>query len=260
MLRTVLLVLLILVAVAFVLFTVLAVWVFFYLKRQVKRHLRPNPHEIHRDLERLRRTHPDLGPDELAARVIRTQSLFLGLTGALSGLGGLAFALIGMPIDLSVSTLRQMKMVHMLTAIYGNDDLDADELEMRYMSLVLGGAGAAKLLLRLVVKLVGEAIPFVGSVAGFGINWAITQSIGEAAVSWNKGQTLRERSAQLYREKRVRLAEAGGKVAAGARQALKPSAAQPVHAAQPAQAAQPVAARAAVLEVGPAAPVQEAGD
>lgn len=134
--------------------------------------------EVQRDLERLRRTNAGLGPDELAAKVINSQALFLGLTGALSGLGGLAFALVGMPIDLSVSTLRQMKMVHLLTAIYGNDDLNPEELEVRYMSLVLGGAGAAKLLLRLDVKLVGESIPLVGSVAGFGINWMITKSSG----------------------------------------------------------------------------------
>jgi uncharacterized protein (DUF697 family)/uncharacterized protein YneF (UPF0154 family) len=253
MLRTLLLVLLVLVAVAFVLFAVLAVWVFFYLRRQVRQNLRPNPQQIHTDLERLRRANPTLGPDELAAKLINSQSLFLGLTGALSGLGGLAFALVGMPIDLSVSTLRQMKMVHMLTAIYGNDDLDPEELEVRYMSLVLGGAGAAKLLLRLVIKIIGESIPLVGSFAGFGINWMITKSIGEAAVSWNKGQTLRERGTQIYREQRVRLAEAGVKVASGAasaRQALRPAAAQPVP---------PVAPQPAPLEVGPAAPVQGSG-
>lgn len=216
-----LLILFVVLGVVLVLFLLLAAWVFLYLKRQAIRHLRPNPHDIHRDLERLRRTHANLSTDELAAKVVNNQALFLGLTGVLSGFGGIVSALIGMPLDLSVSTLRQMKMVHMLTAIYGNDDLDPEMLEIRYMSLVLGGAGAAKLLLRLIIKLIGESIPFVGSVAGFVINSMITKSIGEAAITWNKGETLRQRGSKIYKEKIGEVKEKIGSVQGAKREEPK---------------------------------------
>lgn len=167
-------------------------------RKWIARNLKPNPYEIHRDLERLRRLNPNADINELASRLISKNALILGVIGAVTGMGGIFFSLVGMPLDLSVSTLRQMKMVHIITALYGNDDLDPDTLELRYMTLVLGGSGitsiASKFITRILTKTVGTSIPLLGSIVGFGFNWIITKSIGEAAIAWNRGETIREHS------------------------------------------------------------------
>lgn len=178
----------------------IGIWAFFFGKKLIYRLLKPNPHDIHRDLERIQRLYPNESADELAARIIRQNALFLGFVGIFSGLGGFITTIVGTPLDISVSTLRQMKMVHIITALYGNDDLDSDALEIKYMSLVLGSAGASKLLFFIILKMLGNTIPFAGSIFGFSLNWFFTKSIGESAIAWNNGESLRERGRNKFQE------------------------------------------------------------
>jgi uncharacterized protein (DUF697 family) len=184
--------------------TVLAFAVF-YVRKQLSRYLVPNPLEIARDLDRLARTHGQLSEDALAHLVIKSTAIFVGVIGFVTGLGGIFVAIIGLPFDLAVCTRRQMKMVQVITAIYGNADLDPDLLQARYVLLVTGGAGAGLILKKAVPKLLGEAIPFLGAFVGFGFNWASTQSIGRAAIVWNRGETLKAVAAGKYRQLRTRV-------------------------------------------------------
>lgn len=177
----------------------------FYIRRQFARYLVPNPLEIARDLERLARTHSQLNEDALARVVIKSTAIFVGVVGFITGIGGFLFFIIGLPFDLAVCTRRQMKMVQIITAIYGNTDLDPDLLQARYIALVAGGAGTGWILKRAVPKLFGEAIPFIGAFVGFGFNWFSTQSIGRAAIVWNQGETLRAVAAGKYQQLRVRV-------------------------------------------------------
>ena len=177
---------------------------YFYLRGQIARYLIPNPLEIARDLERLARVHPQLDEDALAHVVIKSTATFVGIVGFITGIGGFFVAIIGLPFDLAVCTRRQMKMVQIITAIYGNADLDPDMLQARYMALVAGGAGAGWILKKAVPKLLGESIPFLGAFVGFGFNWVATRSVGKAAIVWNKGETLRAVAAGKYQQLRVR--------------------------------------------------------
>lgn len=174
-------------------------------KKQVARYLKPNPYQLRKDLERLEKQYPFHSKEELAKLVVNKNALFLGLIGALSGLGGVFLALVGIPLDLSVSTLRQMKMVNMIAAIHGNEDLDPDVFEIQCMSLVLGGVGVTKILTRIILKLVGTSIPGIGAIAGFVINWSVTKSIGETAILWNKGESLKGKASVKYQSVKNKL-------------------------------------------------------
>jgi uncharacterized protein (DUF697 family) len=164
-----------------------AVWAAVYGKRHAYRFLKPNPRDVQSDLERLRRRYPHADADELASNYVKSQALFLGLVGLTTEVWGFLIPVLGFTIDASFTTLRQMRMAHVITALYGGDDTtDPQELEVRYMAMV----GAGTLLPRLLLKGVGGEIPMLGGVINCAINWAVTRSIGAAAITWGKGRTI----------------------------------------------------------------------
>ena len=193
-LQYILLILFIIAAVFVTALAAAAIFAGIFGKKYIYRFLKPNMRDIERDLNRLYAKHPNKSPDELAKIVIRKNALFLGLLGAVFGVGGVFFEFFGIAIDTSVSTLRQMKMAHIITAIYDNADVDPDDLEIKYMTTVLGGVGMIRLILIVIGKIIGTSIPGVGGLVGFAINYLLTISIGRAAVTWNKEETVRGRT------------------------------------------------------------------
>lgn len=175
---------------------VAAGWAFFVGKKHLARYLRPNPQDIERDRARLEQQAAQQGIDVAVSQYINQQALFLGLVGALTGLGGAFVMLLGMPLDLSVTTLRQMKMAHVIAALYGNQEVDRDQMEIRFMSLVAGGAGAARIL----AKLIGTSIPVAGSVVNFAINYVTTKSIGATVQTWGRGERVRDAAGVRYEQ------------------------------------------------------------
>jgi uncharacterized protein (DUF697 family) len=166
-----------------------AVWAFFYGKRYAYRFLKPNPRDVQNELERLRRKYPNSSVDEVASKYVGDQALLLGIVGLTTEIWGCLFPVLGFTIDASFTTLRQMRMAHVITALYGGDDkTDPEEMEMRYMAMV----GLGSLAPRLVLKFIGGEIPVLGGVINFGMNWVVTRSIGGAAITWGRGKTIRE--------------------------------------------------------------------
>lgn len=159
------------------------------IQQRVARFLRPNPNDIQRDLVRLRNKFPNSSVDEVATKYIAEQAVLLGIVGFMTEVWGFFIPILGFTIDAGFTTLRQMRMVHVITALYGgNNQLDAEDMEIRYMAMV----GVGTLLPRFILKFLAGEIPFVGGVINFGINWLVTTSIGKTAIGWNTGKSGRE--------------------------------------------------------------------
>jgi uncharacterized protein (DUF697 family) len=186
------------VAVGVVLFIILlaaAVWAAIYGKRYAYRFLKPNPRDVQNDLERLRRKYPNSSADEIASKYVGSQAVFLGMVGLLTEVWGFIIPVLGFTIDASFTTLRQMRMAHVVTALYGGDDTtDPEEMEMRFMAM----AGLGSLVPRLLFKVVLGEIPIFGGVVNFAINWGVTRSIGAAAITWGRGRTIRDAAAGAW--------------------------------------------------------------
>src|SRR5258707_2279603 len=156
---------------------------------RIARFLKPNPNDIERDLVRLKKRFLNMEVDNLAAKYVSEQAVLLGVVGFMTEVWGFVFPVVGFAIDAGFTSLRQMRMVHVIAALYGdNDFVDSEDMEIRYMALVSVGT----LLPRFVLKFLAGEIPVVGGIANFGINWFVTTSIGRAAIGWNTGKSARE--------------------------------------------------------------------
>lgn len=186
-------IIILLIAIAIFLFIafllILAVIVIFF-RKQVEKFLKPDPNDIQRDLERLRLKYPNLGVDEIASNYVSEQAKFLGLVGFMTEVWGFFIPVLGFTIDASFTTLRQMRMVYVITALYGgkNTHLDAEQMQVQYQAVV----GASSLIPRLILKFVIGEVPIVGGIANAIINWVVTNEIGKVAIGWNTGKTVRE--------------------------------------------------------------------
>lgn len=156
---------------------------------RIAKYLKPNPSDIARDLVRLKKKFPNMEVDEVAAKYVSEQAVLLGVVGFMTEMFGFALPVVGFAIDAGFTTIRQMRMVHVIAALYGdNDQFDPEDMEIRYMALV----GVGTLLPRFVLKFLAGEIPVIGGIANFGINWFVTTSIGRTAIGWNTGKTGRE--------------------------------------------------------------------
>src|SRR5207244_2422384 len=126
---------------------------------RIAKYLKPNPDDVHRDLVRLQKRYPNMEVDDVAAKYISEQAILLGIVGFMTEMFGFALPLVGFAIDAGFTTIRQMRMVHVIAALYGdNDQLDPEDMEIRYMALV----GVGTLLPRFVLKFLAGAIPVIG--------------------------------------------------------------------------------------------------
>lgn len=156
---------------------------------RIAKYLKPNPSDIERDLVRLKKKFPSMEVDEVAAKYVSEQAVLLGVVGFMTEMFGFALPVVGFAIDAGFTTIRQMRMVHVIAALYGDNDLlDPEDMEIHYMALV----GVGTLLPRFVLKFLAGEIPVIGGIANFGINWFVTTSIGRTAIGWNTGKSARE--------------------------------------------------------------------
>jgi uncharacterized protein (DUF697 family) len=156
---------------------------------RIAKYLKPNPDDVQRDLVRLQKKYPNMEVDDVAAKYISEQAMLLGIVGFMTEMFGFALPVVGFAIDAGFTTIRQMRMVHVIAALYGdNDQLDPEDMEIRYMALV----GVGTLLPRFLLKFLAGEIPVIGGIANFGINWFVTTSIGRTAIGWSTGKTGRE--------------------------------------------------------------------
>lgn len=188
----------------FVMLLVIAAALAFYfgrkeMQKRLYKFLKPDARDVQKDIQRLALKYPHMSVDEVAAAYVKEQGKFLALIGLLTEI-----PILGFVLDLSFTTLRQMRMLHVITALYSNQRLDSEELEIKSMALV----GGANLLGRSVLKLITSSIPLLNGLLNAGLNWWITNRIGEMGIGWNKEQSWRETLGNKAREVQGKLSAA----------------------------------------------------
>lgn len=153
------------------------------IQKYIYKHLKPDATTIQQDLDRLVLRFPNTSVDEIATNHVKEEAQFLAWVGLLT-----IIPLLGFVIDISYTTLRQMRMLHVITALYRNDRLDPEKLELKYMGIV----GGANLVGRLLVKGTTSEIPIGSAVINALLNWLFTRQMGKAGIAWNKERSLWE--------------------------------------------------------------------
>lgn len=186
--------------VPFILFAVVVYFVTPQLRGWLDRFIIPNPAGLRQEVRALRATNPTLSDDELAKKIINLNALKAGLIGVLSGFGG-AITSIGLtPVDITLSIRLQAHMIGLISCIYNRAEVEEQRLELNIYAILgatdtrqlnkIAGQVVQQLVLRTIiralVKMVLQSFPFLGALAGFGINWLVTQTAGRVAVEWYK--------------------------------------------------------------------------
>lgn len=152
------------------------------IQKRIYKYLKPDPSTVQQDLDRLRLRFPNIGVDEIAVIHVKEEAQFLAWVGVLT-----IIPILGFLVDISYTTLRQMRMLHVITALYQNDRLDPEKLEIKYMGIV-GGVN----LVRFLVKGTTSDIPFGSAVINALLNWFFTKQIGNAGIALSREQSLWE--------------------------------------------------------------------
>lgn len=170
------------------------------LRGWLDRFVMPNPAGLRLEVAELRATHPGLNNDELVKKIINLHALKAGLIGGLSGLGG-AITSIGLtPVDIAFSLRLQAHMIGLISYVYGHIEEDEEAFELSVYAILsakhtrqlnrIAAQVVQQLVLRMIIraliKLVLQSFPFLGALAGFGINLFVTQTAGRIAAEWYK--------------------------------------------------------------------------
>src|SRR5258708_35216708 len=167
---------------------ILVVFAFGWLQRLVT----PDISAMQRTLEGLRAANPSLSNEALIGTIIRQQSFKCGVIGAITGLGGFITLPVALPIDILMSMRIQSAMVQFIALVYNQNETSADELRLQTTLVMSGGVELTEttttLIMRGVVRLLGEslsiAIPAIGSIVGFLVNYGLAQATGNLAMRW----------------------------------------------------------------------------
>lgn len=151
------------------------------IQKRIYKYLKPDATTVQQDLDRLLLRFPDSSVDQIATNHVKEEAQFLAWVGLLT-----IIPLLGFVIDISYTTLRQMRMLHVITALYKNDRLDPEKLEIKYMGIV----GGANLVVRLLVKGTTSEIPIGSAVINAFLNWFFTMQMGRAGIALNNERSL----------------------------------------------------------------------
>jgi len=180
---TIILIILIIVALLVVIAAYFAV-------RQIQRFFLTDSAKLQRQLDQLRAENPRLNTDALMRKLINSQSLKCGLVGAIAALGGFVTLPIALPIDILLSMRIQATMVQFIAAAYDQTNTAGRQVKLQTQMVMAGSVEvtetATSLIMRFVLRLLGESlsllIPLIGSLVGFGVNYAIAQATGHMAL------------------------------------------------------------------------------
>lgn len=168
-------------------------WLFWRIKKLVENAVRPNLPKLRRLAAKLQAKYPDLDERGLARKIMLRQSNRAGLVGFVTGLGGLPFLPIAIPIDIALTIKIQSNLVHLLRLVRGEADATSDELSDASLWLITTGGQeltsvSGKLIRELLVSFLSKSllkfVPLLGGVVGFLLNWISTQALGRLTVKW----------------------------------------------------------------------------
>lgn len=142
-------------------------------------------------LQTLRRKFPELSEEELLKKLVAGEALIAGGIGFLTGLGGM----VTLPVALPVNILATVKIQSRLIAFLGQrtaraEGADAGTELQNYAILAgakqvhrVGAKLILKLILRYAPRVVLQALPLVGGLIGFLMDWLTTRGIGRVALA-----------------------------------------------------------------------------
>ncbi len=165
--------------------------------KQIQRFFSADVSQLQMQLDQLRAANPRLDNEALVRKIINGQSLKCGLVGAIAALGGFITLPVALPIDILMSMRIQAAMVQFIAAAY-QDTTDSTGRQVKLQTqMVMSGSvevteTATSLIMRFVLRLLGESlsllIPVIGVVVGFGVNYAIAQATGNMALRFYAAQ------------------------------------------------------------------------
>lgn len=154
--------------------------------------LGPDVDKLEQQYADLRVRYPDATQEALVARIIQQQAVRCGVIGALTSVGGLITLPIALPIDIVLSFRIQTALINFIANLYQGSAPDGTSAKVRNYLVMTGSSritqSSTSFLSRLALRVVGKSfsklIPVIGAVIGFGVNYAIVQVMGRAALRW----------------------------------------------------------------------------
>ncbi|MFN8372512.1 MAG: hypothetical protein U0694_06510 [Anaerolineae bacterium] len=176
-----------------------AVLVFFAIQRGsewVQQLASTDPEKMQAQFDKLQREKPNVSREKLVEQFIHSQSLKCGAIGALTSFGGFVTLPLTLPIDLLASIRIQATMVQFIAAAYGQNNPSELEKQVQSYLIMTGGMQLTertsslimKLLVRLLEQFFAKAIPIVGALVGFAVNYFFTRAAGTLAAKWYSGK------------------------------------------------------------------------
>jgi uncharacterized protein (DUF697 family) len=169
-------------AIALVLLVGVTYWLLRRAKKLVANALDPDVAKLEKRLDRLRAKQPGADVEALASTIASQQAFRTGLVGFVTGLGGLPFLPLTLPIDIALTVRYQAELVHLLRLLYGVDELpEAGLWIVTAGSQELTSASSAAIrnvLLKYVSKSLLKFLPLIGGLVGFALNWLSTRALG----------------------------------------------------------------------------------
>ena len=135
----------------------------------------------------LQKLDPQLSDLAIIEKMINTEARNSGIIGFLTGVGGLAFLPIALPVDI-VGTLRiQSRLIEFISVKLANTEVDSRALKMKQYALLAGSQQAGNLAGKLILKITArfapkfilESIPILGGVVGYLLDSMSTRAIGK---------------------------------------------------------------------------------
>ncbi len=141
-------------------------------------------------LELLRARHPQASEEELLRMIVNREALMAGVIGFFTGLGGLVTLPLTLPLQMVATVRIQTRLINFLSA-RRQGTLAPETRELRNYAILAGAKQinhvGAKLILKLVLrfapKMVFQALPVVGGIVGFLMDWLTTRGIGNFALA-----------------------------------------------------------------------------
>lgn len=180
-------------------FAVLAFIVYRAGQQRLEAWLGPDVAKMRAQYEALRARHPNMTQEAALAEIMRGQAVKAGIVGALTSLGGFITLPIALPIDIVLSFRIQASLISFIAHLYGGADPETRAASVRSYLLMTGSSrvtqSTTRFLMSWALRIIGKSfsklIPVVGALIGFGVNYAIVQVMGRAAVRWYAAQQNR---------------------------------------------------------------------
>lgn len=143
--------------------------------------------ELEKKLDKLGRKHPKDDRTMLIERLIKKESFNAGVVGFFTGLGGLLTLPIALPIDMLASIKIQSRLAKFLIHEADASSELSESAKMKIMAVVFGSGKmtavsrglAVSLTKKYAPQLVLKAVPLVGGVVGFLMDYFGTRTVAK---------------------------------------------------------------------------------